>query len=617
MTLTFIVSATAFVLYLQTGFFVLWKNREAPANRWFFLISAYLALVSLLLTLAHTTMSYDMTFSTLLRASWALIPAFLFRFHAFLAGVPRHKSIQDTWFLAFFFIGALVSLFMLSTLVTIEKDRLHLITEWFWIRLTWNYLFHALLFAGLLAVIYQYHHWRKQIAWRKERKEFSFVTYSIIIPAAVVSILQSFNPDFEVAALLKMPHVFLLPWFLILAFGFVRYTFSPPDPAKAARTVLNDLQQLLLFYDEQLQLKQMNAYAFKVLKYEKKEIRKLDFPKIFFDPNKVKQLLILAQKTGHAGPQETKLITSDGEQISFSVSCTLLKDKFGDSYGVAFYGEDLSEVYALRDEIRRKEEIENSLRNISDDLEAEAIKRSREIRLSLEEAEKKLVERIKAEELIKAEIAEMDVMMGEIHSRNKKNLNILLSVLEKSSNQRLTDTEKQHMLSLFHRIKSILLVNTQILGYDRYGMVRFKEFLELLVESFRESYTTAAGVEIIAEDKLLWIDQAVPLALVANELISNSFRHAFTGFSPNNPYIKIRYSHEKHLSCKLEVSDNGRGFSEISDINRSGYNGLHLAQLLVKDQLNGSLIMSHQKGATVVVNIPLDQIRQGHMGHDS
>ncbi len=617
MILFIIVSATAFVLYLQTGFFVLWKNREAPVNRWFFLVSVYLALVSLLLTLAHSTMSYEMAFSTSLRASWALIPAFLFRFHAFLAGVPARKNIQDTWFLAYFFMGALISLFMLSTLVSIEEDRLLLITEWFWIRFVWTYLFHALMFGNLVAIAYQYYHWRKHIAWRKERREFSLVIYSIIIPGAIFTILQSFNPELPVIALIKLPHVFLLPWFLIIAFGFVRLNFTPPDPSKSAHNLLADLHQLVLFCNERLQLKQMNSYARKMLKYEKNEIRNLGSHELFHDLHKVKELLSKAETTGHAGPVETKLITADGEHIPFSISCTLLKDKFGDTYGIAFYGEDLSEVYALRDEIRRKEEIENSLRNISDDLEAEAIKRSREIRRSLQEAEKKLVERIKAEELIKAEIAEMEIMMGEIHSRNKKNLSILLSVLEKISNQTLSGLEKQHMKSLFHRINSILIVNTQILSYDRYGMVRFKNFLELLVDNYRESYDAPAGIEIIAEDKLLWIDQAVPLALVANELISNSFQHAFTGFSPSDPYIKITYCHENHLSCKLEVSDNGRGFGEISNTKRSGYNGLHLAKLLVKEQLNGSMIMHRQEGAAIVVNIPLDQLRQGHMGHDS
>ncbi len=617
MILNIIVSAIAFVFYLQTGFFVLLKNREARVNRWFFVVSAYLAFLAVSLTLVYSVIQHDITLSLILRASWSVIPALLFRFHAFLAGVPKQTSAQDTWFFTYFFAGLLVGLFMLSTLVTIDKERLPSVTEWFWVSLIWDYLFHLLVFSNLFAIFYQYYHWRKQIAWRKERREFSFVIYSMIIPGAIYALLTLINPDMQMATFLKQPHIFLLPWFLLIAFGFTRYNFSPPDPAKAASIVLNDLRQILLFCDEQLQLKKMNAFAYQVLQHSQDEANKPDIFNVFHDKQKINSLLAEAKSSGHAGPEETTLIAADGRQIPFSISCAMLTDKFGDVYGIAFYGTDLSEIYALRDEIRRKEEVQNSLRNISNDLEGEAMKRSHEIRCSLGEAEKKMIERIKAEELIKAEIAEIEIMMGEIHTRNKKNLNIFLSLLEKTISQKLTNPEKQQVQALYQRINSILIVNTQILSHDSYGMARFKKTLELLVDSYLEGNDIPIEIKINAQDELLWIDQAVPLALVANELISNAFRHAFAGFAPDNACIQIKYRHENNIMCKLEVSDNGSGLGGIPDMNRSGYSGLYLARLLIEEQLNGSMVINRQKGTSIIASIPLDQLRRGHMGHNS
>ncbi len=612
-----ILSATAFVLYMQTGIFMLWKNRKSPINRWFFVISAYLALAAVLLTLSSSVIKHEIVFSVLLRASWCLVPAFLFRFHTYLSGVPTSKTIQDNWFLAFLFMGSIIGLFMLSALVTIDIDRLPLAAQWFGVKLFWNYLFHAMIFSNLLVILYQYHHWRKQIAWRKERREFLFVTYSIIIPGVFVSLLESFAPGMPMAGMLKMPHIFMLPWFLIVAYGFVHYKFSPPDPAKAASIVLKDLRQMLFFCNEQLHLTQMNAYAQKVLKYEQTAIKGLNISELFHDRQMVRRLTEEVKSSGHAGPIEVKLVKADGKQVSVSVSCVLLKDRFNDVYGMAFYGTDLSEFDALRDEIHKREQIETKLRNISDDLEAEAMKRSHEIRHSLEEAEQKMLERIKAEELIKAELAEIEIMMGEIHSRNKKNLSLLLSLLDKSVKQNLTKNETQQIHSLYQRINSILIVNTKINTLDRYGMVRFKDFLEEIVDIYAKAGDIQAEIKLNTEEGLLWIDQAIPLALVSNELISNAFRHAFNDMSPDNACIEITYIHDGNRRCSLEVKDNGRGFKDASNCNRHEYSGLHLAQTLVTDQLSGSIAISRKGGTAIVVSIPLDQLRQGHMGHDS
>ncbi len=617
MILNIIISAIAFVLYLQTGFFVFWKNQRAPVNLWFFGISAYLALLSILLTVIDPIVEQGIVLSICIRAAWSIIPAFLFRFHTFLADVPRKKSTRDNWFLTFLFLGLMVSLFMLSALISVDKDRLQVIAELFWVRLVWNYLFHALMFANLAALSYQYYHWRKQIAWRKERKEFSLVVHSLVIPGVVISLLLSFDTLQQPAMLLRLPHIFLMPWFLIVAYGFARYKLSPTDPAKAASNVLKDIRQLLLFCDDKLQLKEMNAYAQQLLKPLPNKNKNPEIIAFFEDQQQIRQLVKEAGVTGHAGPCEMNIIAGDGKLIPFSISCAILNDRFGDSYGMAFYGTDLIETHALRDEIRRRAEVEQSLRNIYTDLEAEVVKRSLEIRYTLVEAERKLHDRLNSEDIVKAYLTEFDIIVGEVHVRNIINIRILLSMLINSRNQGLTNPEKRQMQSLYERINSILIVNTQVLRYDQYGLVRFNVFLELLVQSYQKFYDIPAEIRISANDELLWIDQALPLALVANELISNSFLHAFKDEAPKSAYIRIKYWHDKNQSCNLEVSDNGCGIADVNEISGSGYNGLHLASLLVKDQLNGQMDITHQHGTHIRISVPSDQLRQGHMGHDS
>ncbi|HEY4002071.1 MAG TPA: sensor histidine kinase, partial [Candidatus Xenobia bacterium] len=81
----------------------------------------------------------------------------------------------------------------------------------------------------------------------------------------------------------------------------------------------------------------------------------------------------------------------------------------------------------------------------------------------------------------------------------------------------------------------------------------------------------------------LTVDQAVPLGLVLNELLTNALVHAFPGRSGQ---ISIDLGSEADGGIHLEVADDGVGFTPPTDMKSLG---LELVKRLVR-QLRARLV---------------------------
>jgi two-component sensor histidine kinase len=92
-------------------------------------------------------------------------------------------------------------------------------------------------------------------------------------------------------------------------------------------------------------------------------------------------------------------------------------------------------------------------------------------------------------------------------------------------------------------------------------------------------------------DMMIALDNAVPIGLVINELITNSIKYAFTEDSKNNTInVKMHLDNEKLV---LEVSDNGVGI-DFENLNK-GF-GFKLVDSLAVYQLKGTLEYFNRNG---------------------
>ncbi len=100
------------------------------------------------------------------------------------------------------------------------------------------------------------------------------------------------------------------------------------------------------------------------------------------------------------------------------------------------------------------------------------------------------------------------------------------------------------------------------------------------------------------------ISVAVPVGLIINELLSNTLKHAFSGRGEGKIEVSLATSEGGRIN--LAVSDDGVGPPPGFDINESKTLGLRLVKILAEDQLQGTLEVTSDGGATFKMEFDMD-----------
>lgn len=606
------ISALAFLLYLQTGIFIIWANSKSNINRWFFAISVYLA-VWIIIYLYALQIDLDKdSIRALMRPGWAFFPFMLYRFHALLLWVPGSRSYRKILSVFFFLAGLFVFFaFILSEFITTSSvnpgSQLLFYADCFFIGL--------FVFLGI-AIIAQLYFWRQQLPHRKERIRFTtFLQALIIFQLFAIYFLFHYSAN-HIVNFFNKPFIFLLPWYLFIAYGSVRYRFFLENPAMSESDLIDELQRIFFICDIDARVLLSNQYTAKLLNKPKNELKGSDVVSYFLEKDLAIAMIDDAGKKGDAESVELSFAMHSNMSIPVSASCVLLKDRFGDKYGYAIFCKDNREAIALRNENSKREESEAALMTLQMSLGDEVEKRTHDLRLSVEAVRLKIEERLRDEELIMLEISEKEIMLKEIHTRVQKNISMILLLLDADSYPKLDAADRAQMKKLFQRVNSIYLLNKQMFTFENYGMVDFKRFLELLVDGYlaQPLRNPAPEINLKADNLYLWIDEAVPLSIVAQELIYNALNHAFIDDKQSLPRLQIEYSVVSDTSCSLLVKDNGCGLDFAGYPQHNHISGLQLVEILVREQLNGTIEIKNDHGTSAVVTVPINELRRGHHG---
>lgn len=206
-------------------------------------------------------------------------------------------------------------------------------------------------------------------------------------------------------------------------------------------------------------------------------------------------------------------------------------------------------------------------------------------------------------------LAEKDVLMKEIHHRVKNNLQVISGLLELQSKNLYDETAREALMEGRNRVTSIALIHQNLYQFENLSAIELNRFVKDLcrqVEAvFRKQNHVAAEIEV--PTLYLDIDSAVPLGLVMNELLSNSFKYAFNDVSEGRIYLKIDAVAEGRY--RLVYSDNGPGLPPDFDLQKSTTLGTQLIADLSR-QIGGTVHYENRNGAVYTINFTNRETRK-------
>ncbi len=190
---------------------------------------------------------------------------------------------------------------------------------------------------------------------------------------------------------------------------------------------------------------------------------------------------------------------------------------------------------------------------------------------------------------IEKSLKEKESLLKEIHHRVRNNLQMVSSLLSLQTKNTRDQAAVVALEEGKSRVKAMALIHQKLYQNDNLSSVGMQEYIESLVKSIQQVYKRAEGeieVRIDARGTELDIDQAIPIGLILNELVSNSFKHAFP-HPIENPSIQIQVT-RKNAQGYFEYSDNGVGLPDDSEHKSRSSMGIRLINRLV-NQLQSQL----------------------------
>lgn len=208
-----------------------------------------------------------------------------------------------------------------------------------------------------------------------------------------------------------------------------------------------------------------------------------------------------------------------------------------------------------------------------------------------------VTDRRENEEKLKSALKEKEVLLGEVHHRVKNNLAIINSLLQLEIFNTDNDQLKNILSESQMRIHSMALIHETLYSLGDFANISFGKYIQKLTTSLLETFPEKSNnidINLHTEDVTLNINQAIPCALLINELITNSFKHAFPNFETGTITIELQ---EKQNTVHLKISDNGIGFDANKALKNSNTLGLTLIKKLI-DQIDGKVDINTQNGTS-------------------
>ncbi len=203
---------------------------------------------------------------------------------------------------------------------------------------------------------------------------------------------------------------------------------------------------------------------------------------------------------------------------------------------------------------------------------------------------------------LRASLREKEAMAQEINHRVKNNLAVLLGLLSLAGRDEDDPRFAAKMADMRRRVYAMAAAQEMLYAEAELASIDMRGYLGAVAGELRADGLLDGGrISVLVEGEALRlpVDRAVPLGLIANELLTNAARHAFPDGRRGTIVARLALSGG---DAALVVSDDGVGLDEGGS-GRPAL-GLELVRLLA-GQLGGAFALESAAGLTARVDFPV------------
>jgi two-component sensor histidine kinase len=197
-------------------------------------------------------------------------------------------------------------------------------------------------------------------------------------------------------------------------------------------------------------------------------------------------------------------------------------------------------------------------------------------------------------------VKEKEWLVKEIHHRVKNNFQTVMGLLGTQCGYLNSEPAINAIRDSQQRIQAMSLIHQRLYQTENLSAVSMPEYVHELVDFLRESFSIGPLVRFRLEIEpiLLDLEHCIPLGLILNEAITNSFKYAFLHSREGIISISFCQTTPKHF--ELIIKDNGAGLPPGFEGSKASSMGMNLMHGLCRE-ISATISMTSHPGTQISI----------------
>lgn len=191
-------------------------------------------------------------------------------------------------------------------------------------------------------------------------------------------------------------------------------------------------------------------------------------------------------------------------------------------------------------------------------------------------------------------LEEKDVLLRELNHRVKNNMQTIISLIRLQNDEIEDITINTLLTTIQNRISAMSYLHELLYQKDNITFINANEYFQRIIFEVQQSFCEEININY-SINSTINSESAIYCGLIINELVTNSFKHAFS--NSKSGLIDIVFYNKKN-TYYLFYNDNGKGYNPLE---KKDSLGLILIETLAEKQLKASLDITSNDGVHVKI----------------